>query len=137
MMQKETARRICAPIPSREAGAVTAAVRWRSEPELLFDVSRGSFYPPPDVDSSVIRLNLRKAPPFPVSDEKLLLSVIRGAFSQRRKTVLNSLSSALGLSKAVAADIFAAASVDPSKRAEALALPDFCSIANQLDKTTL
>lgn len=133
MMQKETARRICAPVPSREAGAVTAAVRWRSEPELLFAVSAGSFYPPPDVDSAVVRLTPRAEPPAAVCDEALFFRVIRGAFSQRRKTLLNSLSSALGRDKASLSELLRAAEVDPGARAEALTLEAFARIANMLE----
>lgn len=132
MVQKEMAQRICAPLPSRQAGAVTAAIAWRSEPELLFTVSRGSFLPPPKVDSAVVRLGLRSAPPFPVREEAALFRVIRGAFSQRRKTLLNCLSSALGLPKPELAALLEAAQVDPGARAEQLDLAAFARIADQV-----
>ena len=69
MVQKEAAQRICAAPGSREAGAISCAVRYYSEPRILFQVSRGSFMPAPEVDSAVIRLDIRPAPPVEVADE--------------------------------------------------------------------
>ena len=66
MVQKEAAQRLCAPPGSRECGAVSVAVHYRSVPQVLFPVGRGSFMPPPKVDSAVIRLDLRKEPPVKV-----------------------------------------------------------------------
>ena len=85
MVQKEAGKRLCAEMGTRDAGAVTAAVRYYSEPKMLFSVSRGSFMPAPNVDSCVIRLDVKKEPPVKVTDEKLFFTVGRGAFSQRRK----------------------------------------------------
>jgi 16S rRNA (adenine1518-N6/adenine1519-N6)-dimethyltransferase len=133
MVQKEAAERLCAGLPSRAAGAVTAAVRWYSEPELLFEVPRGAFSPPPDVDSAVIRLNVRKAPPVPVKDEAMFFRIVKGAFAQRRKTVLNSLSAFFAVEKAAMAEILAAAGVKAAARAEELALGDFAKIADGID----
>ena len=89
MVQKEAAQRICAPPGTRESGAISAAVWYYSQPRLLFPVSRGSFLPAPAVDSAVIRLDIRAAPPVAVADEALFFAVVRGAFGQRRKTILN------------------------------------------------
>ncbi|MBS7361943.1 MAG: ribosomal RNA small subunit methyltransferase A, partial [Oscillospiraceae bacterium] len=76
MVQKEAAARLCAPVGSRDAGAVTVAVNYYAQAEKLFDVSAGSFMPAPKVDSSLIRLNIRKEPPVEVSDEKFFFRVI-------------------------------------------------------------
>ncbi len=92
MVQREAAERLTAPVGSREGGAVTAAVRFFSEPERLFFVPRASFMPPPNVDSEVIRLTVLKQPPVSVSDEAFFFKVIKIAFSQRRKTLCNALS---------------------------------------------
>ena len=100
MVQKEAADRLCAQMGTRAAGAVTAAVRYYSEPKLLFKVSAGSFMPAPKVDSAVIRLDVHSGATLDVKDEKLYFRVVRGAFSQRRKTVSNSLSSVLSIEKA-------------------------------------
>jgi 16S rRNA (adenine1518-N6/adenine1519-N6)-dimethyltransferase len=132
MVQKEAAERLCAELPSRTAGAVTAAVRWYSEPELLFEVSREAFSPPPDVDSAVIRLNVRKTPPVAVKDEGMFFRVVKGAFAQRRKTVLNSLSAFFAVEKSVMADILAAAGIPANARAEQLALGDFARISDAI-----
>jgi len=132
MVQKDVALRFCAPLPSRGAGAVTAAIAWRAEVRRLFDVSPGSFFPRPEVESSVIQLTPRAVPPYPVRDEALLFGVIRAAFSQRRKTLLNCLSSALAIPKAEVAAALEAAQVDPRARAEQLALADFAKIADGL-----
>jgi 16S rRNA (adenine1518-N6/adenine1519-N6)-dimethyltransferase len=132
MVQQEAAERLCAELPSRAAGAVTAAVRWYSEPELLFEVSREAFSPPPDVDSAVIRLNVRKAPPVAVKDEAMFFRVVKGAFGQRRKTVLNSLSAFFNMDKPAMARILAAAGVSAAARAEQLSLEDFGRIADLL-----
>lgn len=94
MVQKEAAQRLCALPGTREAGAVSCAVRYYSEPKVLFPVSRGSFLPSPDVDSAVIRLDIRREPPVDPGDEKTFFRVVRAAFSMRRKTLLNCLSAA-------------------------------------------
>ena len=129
MVQKEAAVRLCAEPGSRDSSAITAAVRYYCDPELLFHVSAGSFMPAPKVDSAVIRLSLREPSVHP-RDEALFFKVIRGAFSQRRKTVLNSLSSSLSLDKGELSDILCKAGVDPSARAERLTLQNFSDISD-------
>ena len=131
MVQKEAAQRLCAQVGTREAGAVTLAVQYYAEAETLFTVSRGSFLPAPNVDSAVIRLTVRKTPPCPVRDEKVLFRLIRAGFGQRRKTLLNSLGSA-GYGKDVLAAAFAAAEVSPTARAEQLTLAQFAALADAL-----
>ena len=131
IVQKEAAQRLCARVGTREAGAVTLAVQYYAEAETLFTVSRGSFLPAPNVDSAVIRLTVRKTPPCPVRDEKVLFRLIRAGFGQRRKTLLNSLGSA-GYGKDVLAAAFAAAEVSPTARAEQLTLAQFAALADAL-----
>lgn len=130
MVQREAAQRICAPPGTRECGAISAAVAYYCKPQILFTVSRGSFMPSPDVDSCVIRLDIHKQPPITVQSEQLLTEVVRGAFGQRRKTILNTLSSALGLGKPQLRELLEQSNVDPGLRAEALTLADFGAIAN-------
>ena len=132
MVQREAARRICAPPGTRDAGAISCAVRYYSEPQVLFQVSRGSFMPAPEVDSTVIRLDIHREPPVSVKDEALLFAVIRGAFSQRRKTLLNTLSSSLGLEKEAARELLEGAGIPPGARAEALTLEQFAAIADRM-----
>ena len=136
MVQKETARRMAAPLPSREAGAVTVAVAWRAACEILFDVPRGAFLPAPNVDSSVIKLRAHPAPLFEVSDEALLFSVIRAAFGQRRKTMANCISAGLCLPKNTAMAALDEAGIAPTARAEQLTIRQFAALANILAKNT-
>ena len=79
MVQKEAAARLCAEPGSREVGAVSIAVRYYSDPKILFQVSRGSFLPAPDVDSTVIRLDVRDHPPVEVGSEEQFFKVVRAA----------------------------------------------------------
>ena len=131
MVQKEAALRLSAEEGSRENSAITNAVRYYATPELLFHVSSGSFMPAPKVDSAVIRLTLREPEHMP-RDEKMLFRVIKAAFAQRRKTVLNSISSSMSLDKSELSDILMTAGVEPTARAEKLTLGDFIRIADAL-----
>ena len=130
MVQKEAAQRLCATVGTRAAGAVTCAVAYYAEAERLFDVSRGSFMPAPNVDSAVIRLTVRREPPVQVADERRMFRLIRAGFNQRRKTLANSLS-AVADKTAVAAAL-AAAGVAPTARAEELTLADWARVSDAL-----
>ena len=132
MVQKEAAQRICAPVGSRESGAVTVSVNYYAEPELLFHVSAGSFMPAPKVDSAVMRLKVSQKPPVDC-DAATFFRTVKAAFSQRRKVIANSLSAGLGMSKADAAALLEQAGVAPNARAEQLSLQDFAAIANRLN----
>ncbi len=134
MVQKEAAQRICAQPGSREVGAVSIAVWYYCEPQVLFQVSRGSFMPAPDVDSTVIRLDIRKEPPVQVKKESDFFRVVKAAFSQRRKTLSNTLSSGLSLSKAQANELLEKAGVAANLRAEQLSMQQFADIANALSE---
>lgn len=132
MVQKEAAVRLCAAPGTRECGAISAAIAYYSEPKQLFSVSAGSFMPAPNVDSAVIRLDIRKTPPVQPKNEAFLFTVVRGAFSQRRKTVCNALSSALNLPKATVAECLAHCALDPNIRAERLTLPQLAALSDAL-----
>ena len=131
MVQKEAAERLCAAPGTRAAGAVTLAVNYYAEAEVLFSVSRGSFLPAPNVDSAVIRLHVRQQPPVDVRDERVLFSLIRAGFGQRRKTLQNALCSA-GYSKDEIAAALAAADIRQTARAEELTLAAFARLADAL-----
>lgn len=132
MVQKEAAQRICAMPGSREVGAVSIAVRYYCEPKVLFQVSRGSFMPAPDVDSTVIRLDIRKQPAVDVKREEDFFRVVKAAFSQRRKTLSNTLSSGLSMNKTQIAELLERAGVASNLRAEQLSMQQFADIANAL-----
>lgn len=132
MVQKEAGERICAVMPSRACGAVTAAVRYYSEPQILFPVSRGSFYPSPNVDSMVVRLDVKKELPLEGEAEKRLFRVVKATFGQRRKTLVNTLSSGLKIEKARAAEAIAEAGLKSTVRAEELSLDEFIRLSQIL-----
>ncbi len=99
MVQLEAAERLCAKVGTRDSGAVTVAVNYYAESEILFEVGRESFMPSPNVDSAVIRLKIRENPPINVRDEKKFFSLVKAAFAQRRKTLLNTVSNTLSIDK--------------------------------------
>lgn len=132
MVQKEAGERLCAGVGSRLAGAVTVAVNYYADSEILFDVNRDSFMPSPKVDSVVIRLKIRKEQIFKVKDEKKLFTVVKCAFSQRRKTALNSISNTMGIPKDKVSAVFDELGLDLTLRAEKLTMDDFISIADRL-----
>ena len=131
MVQKEAAVRLCAKPGTRECGAVTLAVQYYAAPQILFPVSRGSFMPAPNVDSAVIRLDIRKEPPCAVADEAKLFRLIRAAFGQRRKTLGNALSGG-GFDREAVAAAMAAAGIPASARAEQLTLHQFAALSDAL-----
>ena len=133
MVQKEAADRLCAPVGSRESGAVTVAAEYYAEREILFDVGRESFMPPPKVDSSVIRLTPRNHPDIELSDEKLFFAMVKAAFGQRRKTILNSISAGTGISKEAVARAADASEIRLDARAEKLSMKELASLANNLE----
>lgn len=129
MVQKEAAQRICAQLGTRESSALTVAVNYYSEPQLLFHVSSGSFMPAPKVDSAVIRLDISKQPRVNTKCEKTFFRVIKASFAQRRKTLSNTLCT-MGVSKDVVNSVLEQAGVDTTARAEKLELSDFAKIAD-------
>ncbi len=133
MVQKEAALRLCAKLPSRDCGAVTVAVRYYSEPKQLFSVSRGSFMPAPNVDSAVIRLDVKENKALSLNEEEKLFKLVKGAFSQRRKTLLNTLSSSLGVSKEKVMDAIKKEGLKETIRAEELSLENFIALSQYFD----
>lgn len=129
MVQKEAADRICAKPGTRDCGAISCAVSYYSEPQLLFKVGRGSFMPSPNVDSAVIRLNVKPAADIPPEEEKLLFRIIRASFSQRRKQIANPLSGELHISKSELSALMESSGIKPTARAEELTLEDFGRLA--------
>ena len=133
MIQREVARRLCAKPGTADYGAFTVFTQWHSEPEILFDVSPGCFLPAPKVTSSVVQLRVRKTPPVAVRDEKLFFAVVRAAFNQRRKTLVNALSSGLnGCTKEQITEAVAGCGLDEKIRGEALGIPEFAALADRL-----
>ncbi len=132
MVQKEAAERLCAAVGTREAGAVTVAVQYYAEADLLFSVGRDSFLPAPKVDSAVIRLEIRPAPEFAVTDEKFFFRTVKAAFAQRRKTAQNGISAGLGLSKDQVASALEKAELPADVRAEKIPMEQLVRLSNIL-----
>lgn len=132
MVQKEAGVRLCAPMGTRDMGAVTVAVNYFSRPKILFNVSRGSFMPAPNVDSCVVRFDIKENTPEGVTDEKFFFKAARGAFSQRRKTLANSVSGSMNIDKSVVNEAISNSGLGSSVRPEQLSMEQFVDFANNL-----
>ena len=124
MVQREVAERMTAAPGSKIYGALSVAVQFRSEPRIAFEVPPENFLPPPEVTSAVVVCDVRK-PPFEVNED-FFIKVVRTAFAQRRKTLLNSLA-CFGREKLLASGI------DITRRAETLSLAEFATLSNFLE----
>ena len=136
MIQREVARRLCAPQGSAEGGSFSLFLQYHMEPELLFDVPPEKFLPAPKVTSSVIRCVRRDRPAVEVEDEAFFFKVVRGGFLLRRKTLANSLAAALpGVSKEAVQQAIAGVGLPAAVRGEQLTLEDFAALAAALART--
>lgn len=132
MIQKEAADRLSTPVGSRDSGAITVCTNYYAEVKHLFNVSRGSFMPPPNVDSTVIKLQIRPEPAVRVSDEKKFFRMVKAAFAQRRKTAVNSIASGMGLSKNQVAEALQKSGLDVNVRAEKLTMEELAALSESL-----
>ena len=132
MIQKEAADRLSTPVGSRDSGAITVCTNYYAEVKHLFNVSRGSFMPPPNVDSTVIKLEIRPEPAVKVSDEKKFFKMVKAAFAQRRKTAVNSIASGMGLSKNQVAEALQNSGLDVNVRAEKLTMEELAALSENL-----
>ena len=129
MVQKEAADRLCADVGTRAAGAVTVAIRYYAEAEQLFFVSKGSFLPAPKVDSEVIRLTLRKdVTGLSPEDADRFFKMVQAGFSQRRKTIMNSFSAALGMNKADLGGLLDSLDIPRTARIEQLTMDQLLDV---------
>ncbi len=136
MIQKEVAMRIGAKPRAKDYGALSVAVSYYSEPEIVTNVPPSAFIPQPKVSSAVIKLNLREKPPVEVFSEKGFFRVVRASFAQRRKTLLNALSNSpeIPLSKEEVLRVLEFCGIDPQRRGETLSLDDFAKVSNEIFK---
>lgn len=132
MMQKEVADRIKAPVGSKNAGAITAAVQFYCNVTQIAQVPKEAFVPRPKVDSAVLRLDVLKSPAVEVKNKDIFFECIKKGFGQRRKTILNSLNGAGGASREQLAEIFEINGINPQRRAETLSLEEFARIADTI-----
>ena len=129
MVQKEVALRMVAKPGTKDYGALSVAVQYYTEPDIVLDVPPKSFLPAPAVTSSVIRCVLRDKPPVDVIDEKLFFRVVKAGFAQRRKTFSNTMKTT-GLSKDRIEELLAKANIDGHRRGETFTLQEFADVAN-------
>ena len=137
MMQKEVADRIKAAPGNKERGALSVAVQYYCQVVKVTDVPKEVFVPAPKVDSTVLRLDIRKEKPVELKDDKLFFKAVKSGFAQRRKTLLNSLASGTGLGKDKIGQILEEAGIDSGRRAETLDIDEFAKIANGMFEMNL
>jgi 16S rRNA (adenine1518-N6/adenine1519-N6)-dimethyltransferase len=135
MLQKEVGERISARPGTKEYGSLSIAIQYYTEAEMVMTVPKTVFMPQPNVDSAVIRLTKREKPPVEVIDEDFFFTVTRSSFAQRRKTILNNLTSQLPDGKEKKEYILEALSkseVEPSRRGETLSIQEFGALSDAL-----
>ncbi len=132
MVQKEAAERLCAEVGTRDAGAVTVAVDYYSKGEILFEVDRNSFMPPPNVDSAVIQLKIRENPPIEIADEKNFFKFVKACFAQRRKTLVNTVSNTLGINKEILKNALLEEGISETVRSEQLTIEQLANISQKI-----
>ena len=130
MVQKEVAERLSAREGTKDYGAITVMCRYYTEPEIITSVPASLFVPPPKVDSAVLRLRVLDEPSVRVKNEKIFFRVVKAAFAQRRKTLLNCICSAFPIQKDAAADLFMSVGIEPSRRGETLSIEEFARLSD-------
>jgi 16S rRNA (adenine1518-N6/adenine1519-N6)-dimethyltransferase len=129
MLQREVAERVAAGPGSKVYGSLSVLTQIACDVRLALSVPPGAFRPPPKVDSAVLHLSVRIAPPVPVDDPVRFRDVVRAAFGQRRKSLANALAAGLGMAVENARRTVIAAGIDPGRRAETLSLAEFSRLA--------
>ena len=131
MVQKEVADRIVAPPGGRDRGVLSLSLQYYAECSKVLDVPAEYFDPRPKVDSAVVHMVLKEQRLLAGAEEKDFFAVVKAAFSQRRKTLLNSLA-ASGIEKSRAAEVLAAVGIDPQRRPETLEIEEFAALTKAL-----
>ena len=135
MIQKEVADRLIETPGGKNTGAITYTVYYYCESEKIMEVPNSSFIPEPEVTSEVIKMNLRNEPPVDIKNTKVMFMIIKSAFMQRRKTLLNALTNTkVFLSRQEGIEILKKLNLDENVRAEELTIQDFANIAKQISK---
>ena len=132
MVQKEVAEKMMAAPGAKNYGVISIHVQYFCEIEYIMDVPKEVFLPQPKVDSSVLTLHVRKQPAVQPRDEELFFELVKAGFSQRRKTLSNSLTGVRGADRDTVVRALEAAGIDPKRRAETLSLEEFANVANRL-----
>lgn len=132
MVQKEVAERICAPVGTEDSSAFSIYIQYHAKAEYLFDVPKDCFIPQPKVDSAVIRLTPLDAPAVQVENEALFFQIVRAAFNQRRKTLVNAMGTVFGskFGKEQLTELVTYCGLDARVRGERLTLEDYAKLTN-------
>ena len=132
MVQKEVASRLLADPGTKDYSSISCFVQYFTHPEYIYTVKRASFFPSPDVDSSILRITFLDKPSVSVNDEEKFFKIVRGAFNQRRKSIINSLAreEVLDMPKEKLSAILNSIGIDPAARPETLNLAQFAAISN-------
>ncbi len=135
MVQKEVADRMVSPPNNKTYGALSVAVQFYSQPEIITKDPRTSFMPQPNVESTVIRLKVRETPPVELEDKKVFFATVKAAFAMRRKTLLNTIANGgLGLNKEESNEVLLLSNIDPKRRGETLDMKEFATLSNNIYK---
>lgn len=137
MFQKEVADRLVASPGTKDYGILSVFAQLYTAPTMLFKVSPNAFTPPPKVDSAVVRLEMLSEPSVKADNEQLMLRTVKAAFGQRRKTLINALTSGLMLQKESIDKALKLSAIDGSRRGETLSLSEFCILANALNSPSV
>jgi len=132
MVQKEAGQRLCAEVGTREAGAITVSVNYYGKAVSLFNVSRGSFMPSPNVDSCVVRIDVNRKYSLEKESEEFFFRMVKCGFSQRRKTIANSLSSQMNIDKNKIYNILNSLSLPETSRIEQLDMNQLIELSENL-----
>ena len=132
MVQKEVAQRLKAKPSTKDYGAITLLCQYYSEPEIITTVPAGLFVPPPKVDSAVLKLKLLDKPRVSVKDEDIFFKTVKAAFSQRRKTLQNCISSYFSIAKDQISELLEGVGINPLRRGETLSIEEFAMVADSL-----
>ena len=132
MIQKEVAERMAASPNTKSYGSLSIAVQYYTDAKVVLNVPKTVFMPQPNVDSSVLHLEMRQAPPVQVEDEEFFFDVVKATFGQRRKTLMNNLARHFKgeMDKQEIRDRLERVGIEPSRRGESLAMEEFASLAN-------
>lgn len=132
MVQKEVADRMAA-VPSTKAyGSLSVALQYYADSKIIAKAPKGAFVPSPNVDSAVLKIDVKEDKGVDLSDSILFFEVVKGSFCKRRKTILNSLSSYGDFNKEIIEEALEMAGIDPKRRGETLTILEFANLANQI-----
>lgn len=137
MVQKEVADRMKAEPNTKDYGALSVAVQYYCDVEIVAKVPRHLFMPQPNVDSTVIALNVRENPVYKVDNEEIFFKVVKASFGQRRKTLLNSLSTLGFLNKDEIKEVLQNSNIDEKRRGETLSIEEFSNLSNTINSKVL